>query len=459
MTRGGTVQLLSGDYYVASTIILNNNYVTLAGVGRVATFLKLPNGANCNIIGGNGINYKTMCTIRDLGLEGNESNNATGNGIDIDSLTSPFINNVIIQNMPEDGITCDNTFTNGGAVLTNVRIASCVKNGIEVTTYGLIMSSVYTTLNGYSGASLHGGELNIVNYNSDRDCITPPNANYRAFTISGSSCSNLSNIYVDGGDGGGADCSQNYSMLIASSNDINITNLMIDGGSVAGGHRCLYVYDCDGVHVDNFWIDDSVNDGGRYGIYTYDSNHCSYTNGFIECDANVGTIGIFEHTDCSNNIFSNNDLTYCSVKASISGVNTLVSGNTGYIGRGELRTISIAITAGNEHQVTSLQNLFGGDVLIVSAYLSITTAASASNPTYDMGTDDDGAGVPSVALNLFDGVADTVGYYSAQVAGSGGTLTVPILWQATGNDWVNFIIEDANGADTAGVIYITVIGK
>jgi hypothetical protein len=76
-----------------------------------------------------------------------------------------------------------------------------------------------------------------------------------------------------------------------------------------------------------------------------------------------------------------------------------------------------------------------------------------------MGTDDDGAGVPSVALNLFDGVADTVGYYSAQVAGSGGTLTVPILWQATGNDWVNFIIEDANGADTAGVIYITVIGK
>jgi hypothetical protein len=31
--------------------------------------------------------------------------------------------------------------------------------------------------------------------------------------------------------------------------------------------------------------------------------------------------------------------------------------------------------------------------------------------------------------------------------------------QATGNDWVNFIITDAAGADVAGTIYITVVGN
>lgn len=136
----------------------------------------------------------------------------------------------------------------------------------------------------------------------------------------------------------------------------------------------------------------------------------------------------------------------------------IFKGNRNYIGSGEIRTVSKPITGGAMGTVTSIQNLFGGDVLITEAYISLT-AESADAPTYDMGTDDDGAGAPSVGNNLFEAVADTAGYYSSTVAASGGTQTVPIVWPTTGNDWVNFIITDANGVATAGVITITVIGK
>jgi hypothetical protein len=141
------------------------------------------------------------------------------------------------------------------------------------------------------------------------------------------------------------------------------------------------------------------------------------------------------------------------------GTTAYVYGNTGYIAPGEVRSITKAITAGVQNTVTSLQNTFGGDVLITEAYMTIATAAPSDAPTYDMGTDDDGAGAPSVANNLFDAIPDTVAYYASRTAASGGTQTVPVIWQAAGNDWVNFIITDDDGAGMVGTIYITVIGK
>lgn len=140
-----------------------------------------------------------------------------------------------------------------------------------------------------------------------------------------------------------------------------------------------------------------------------------------------------------------------------------IANNIGFVAAGEIRYIRVNITAGVQNTVTSLQNLFGSDVLIIDAYIAINTAASATNPTYDMGTDDDGAGAPSVGNNIFEAIPDTVGYYRSISNGLGGdasgVLVQPILWATSGNDWVNFIIVDAAGADTAGVIYITVIGK
>lgn len=144
--------------------------------------------------------------------------------------------------------------------------------------------------------------------------------------------------------------------------------------------------------------------------------------------------------------------------------NIVFSGNRGYIGQGEVQTISAPITAGAQNTVTSIQNTFENDVTIVEAYVIITTAASAANPTYDMGTDDDGAGAPSVGNNLFEAIPDTVGYYRSTSNGLGvgasGVQIQPIEWgDGGGNDYVNFIITDAAGADTAGMIYITVIGQ
>jgi len=138
-------------------------------------------------------------------------------------------------------------------------------------------------------------------------------------------------------------------------------------------------------------------------------------------------------------------------------------GNIGYVHPGEIRQVSKAITAGIQNTVTSIQNTFGSNVIIIEAYVYISTAASATNPTYDMGTDDDGAGAPSVGNNLFDAIPDTVGYYRSTSnglsGGASGVQTQPIVWTTSGNDWVNFIITDAAGSDTAGRIYITFMGR
>jgi len=139
--------------------------------------------------------------------------------------------------------------------------------------------------------------------------------------------------------------------------------------------------------------------------------------------------------------------------------NNIGKAGTQYITSGEITTISFPITAGVENVVSSIINNFGGNVFILESNVAITTAASATNPTYDAGIDADGAGAPDGAA-LFTAIPDTVGYYSSLSNGRGGAAsgvqTDPVLWAV--GAYVNFIILAAAGADTAGRVTITVMG-
>ena len=98
------------------------------------------------------------------------------------------------------------------------------------------------------------------------------------------------------------------------------------------------------------------------------------------------------------------------------------------------------------------------------AKLVLTAAASATAPTYDLKIDTDGSGVPD-GTALLDAVPDTVGTYGSwdnvTMAGEYGVQTayIQLASNASTSDWIGFAIMDAAGADTAGTVYITIMGQ
>lgn len=160
------------------------------------------------------------------------------------------------------------------------------------------------------------------------------------------------------------------------------------------------------------------------------------------------------------NHFYDND----SVDVYNDGTANVISGNYGYIARGETRTYAVTITAGVEDTVTYFQNPFTQNVWVTEVTLKLATAASASNPTYDIKLDTDGSGVPDGTAFL-DASPDTAGTYWSWTNAYGGAATgvqtgyVQLASNASTSDWIGLCIEDAAGADSVGVFYVTIMGQ
>jgi parallel beta-helix repeat protein len=245
----------------------------------------------------------------------------------------------------------------------------------------------------------------------------------------------------------------------------NIT-MTATGGSGLGIHLATSSGCDDGLIANNSIT--NLNASGTpnaKGIYV-NSDRVTSTGNIIESTtpANGFIYAINYETTAQGGIISGNQLTN-SFRAAGKAIHdenvtsplTQVYGNVGWIAPGEIRTFTKAITAGVQDTVTSMQNTSGSNLLITEVIIKLTVAASASNPTYDCGMDDDGAGAPATN-DFFEAIPDTVGVYSSVHTETYGTQTVPVSWPTSGNDWVNFIITDAAGADTVGTIYIKAMG-
>jgi len=485
----GKVQLTEGTYYIAAQINLNQASMWLCGSGVGVTSLFMPNGTNTNMLyitanevilsdlsgDMNGTNQTAGVTVYLRGPTGVvvrnvEANNGFYNCVYVRDSTGVIIDNLIattdkanchliqmnnstwttIINPQLDGglaqgvyvhTSSHNTAIYGGVIKNLTGAAS---KGVYVDTTSDYVSVIGTAFYNMYNAVAHTGNYGLVN-NCEANTIGTGNA----FDISVGAQSKITNCTAMTVTSAGL-CAEGDGQLVTG-------NTVIDAG-IGGGF----------LNIDNSIISNNViinsNGGAPYGIYLYGTaTYNLVTGNRCYTDNATQTYGIRESAGTANTIIGNDVRGNITAGIYSAGTGTVVANNNGYIAPGEIRTISVAITAGVQNTVTSIQNTFGGDVLIIEAYVMISAAASATNPTYDMGTDDDGAGAPSVANNLFDAIPDTAAYYRALSNGLGGdasgVLIQPILWQAVGNDWVNFIIVDAAGADTAGVIYITVIGK
>ncbi len=204
ITGGGIVYFPPGTYLTGQLVMAN--FVTLQGSGQRSTTIKLKNAANVDLI----INHVSTngttdpnaeyCTIRDLTLDGNKTNQTgTSRGIffntnplwtaatnDYDFDTHHQVSNVLIYNCHDDGFAA-----NGRAdhYLSNVEAYYCNGNGFSPSTDTTMVGCVA----GQSG-------LNGFNVQTPAIRLWGCKAFYSGqVTVSGSSGNGLYVVYSHGG--------------------------------------------------------------------------------------------------------------------------------------------------------------------------------------------------------------------------------------------------------------------
>jgi hypothetical protein len=158
---GGTVNVASGIYLCSSTIKLRAG-VIVKGQGNLATVFKLANGVNGNLFElFDGLSK--FCGIWDAQLDGNKSNNTTGNCIQINAPDlSPTpgqdyyldFRNLFIQNSPQDGINItgvgvvgSNYYNIRASLFYRITITKCGGRAINSSR---LSDSIFSTIEAYN---------------------------------------------------------------------------------------------------------------------------------------------------------------------------------------------------------------------------------------------------------------------------------------------------------------------
>lgn len=440
---GGTILLSKGTFYTSSPIVLVPGTKLIGQGGGSITKIYLTNGSDCDVI----LYKETESTARWLYIgyiviNGNKDNQTAGHGIHFDGTEARVwdfeIERVFTVHCYQDGMRFDTVW---GGHIHNNNSEYNGRHGYYLSGIQCHLDANYSQSNLDSGFYL-SGRYNNINGIEDQGSATGVECNALYHCV-------LNNIVTQAPTGDNIHVNESWYNTFS--------NLKIVQGTSYG----LYIKKSSG---DQFVGGNIVGNSGSTfsrGIYGYESNNIDISHFCI----NDCMTGIYLASNTTNFLVSycNFDLSDVTTPANNLGAATNSIKNCDhYIAPGETRDISVAITAGAQNTVTSIQNTFGNDVLITEAFITIITADPDDAPTYNMGTDDDGSGAPSVGNNLFDAIPDTAGYYRSVSNGLGGDTsgvqTQPVLWQATGNDWVNFIITDDAGDGTVGTIYITVIG-
>lgn len=449
----GKVLLSEGQFNISTTIAMDDD-VTLEGMMGIELGAYPPDDVGTTVLKGAAdlddtvisATSKVRMAFRNFKINGGyEDGNAGGDGIYLDRCVTVTFENVSIQGCQDSGFHIeDSTDTSPPAsaeiFFTNCRADVNWEHGFYIDNVSDISMVDCWALANYGG---YGILLNacatatIMGAHADSNAVSTddPNDDSIGIGITGSIVVTIANCT----------CIYNGKIGINLSGSDHITcvgNVCYYDGEYgsAGGTAGIVVYDCDDFTVvGNTTVGNSTYP--KYGILIYAYNGYGVVTGNTVADC--ATKNLYYETG---------------------GITVTVAGNGKHIEPGEIKHVSKAITAGAQNTVTSIQNVFGSDVLILEAFVAITTADPDDAPTYDMGTDDDGTGAPSDGNNLFNAIPDTAGYYRSMSNGLGGAAsgvqTAPILWTFGGaHDYVNFQIVDDDGDGTVGRIYIEVMGK
>lgn len=356
----GTVYIPEG-YYLTGTLVVPNDNITIKGDGKYLSTLKLKNEADAGDARGDLIYLAGAdnVTIRDIGLDGNMSNQTaidspgtvTANSVGVyarDSVTNTATNNLLIQDC------YIHHFAQSGVIWyvgDGCTVEDCVVtyNGWgDIEFYGTLPGTEQITKNGFilNNTTGHTGNISIDVYGSSMtvqgNIILPMDGAYgttdypRGIQIEGAtSWITPTNILIKDNiiNGGGytlmgivggprlKSCSIQGNII----SDLDYQSLTGDdsygiwlkgdtASIISDNHIIRYAEDQDLYH--GIMLEDCMNtmvssniikDATNRGIYLDNSDSCKVNNNIVECHATYyGPIRLL--ADCANNVIKDNIL-------------------------------------------------------------------------------------------------------------------------------------------------------
>lgn len=430
----GNVHLTSGLFTTDSTIFIpNQSYITLEGCGPTATQLYLGTNSNCAIIAKDTpgtIKYRD--TIRDIGLNGNSANNATGTyGIDATGMDNAFIDHVYITDTKSTGLYSEG---NSG-FLSHSLFSTCGGYGLHIkAAAGWQISDVITYNNASGGIFLQNCyEISGTNINLDQD-------HGHSLYLGGSRRCHFSNVYC-------APMHQ-YSagLYFIDSYDSTVTGGSFYPPVTADANTYgIYFYASTGKICQNILVTG----------FTMDGRSASYVRGIRET---IDGTGLIAGCKVVNSSFI---LLYENRAATSNTRSVIFEGNVGYIAPGEIRTASVTFTGGGQNTILcSWHNPEAQDIYIMKVVGNVS-ALDSDNANIDWGIADNATYVNGGTEFFNDLAGETIKVNDSWLAGDGGTQTKWVLCQdsASATDgWVVAKILDADGSSITGTGIIQYCG-
>ena len=307
LSGGGKIGLSSGTFNLAASLVLPdraNIDIHLDGQGQGVTNLKLASGANCDIIKKNSTTaLGRNVTISNMTLDGNNSYNTLGKGINGTGLCGVWIDNVRIQATAEAGLYADGaTQTTTGWWVDFLRVYACGLPGTPA-------NNIHLT-----------GNANNFNFISPYSDFATQDGYY----IYG--CTEIKFYGV------AADQNDRYGVRLESSARCGFYSGYIGGNKDHGflltnGSEECYIQDI------NFYDNGYEDTTNKFDIYMTSSgtvNDCIITGNIFQETHGSMRIG----GDVNRNIITGNNFynvgTGSKVAGTITGTGNRISGNAGY---------------------------------------------------------------------------------------------------------------------------------
>jgi len=398
---GGRIVFLDGLISVSGAIVINKSNVTLQGQGD-GTNIKLANASNANVIEmGAAAGNHSRITVRDIFIDGNESNQTTGgNGIEIMASTTYAsvldcrIKNTLYANIYVSGTADDVTIHDNILDTTSVgdAFANIEGGGDRISIIG------NTCISGdYGGIALYNSTTGAVI--SGNQIITPTGMGIECIiwdaVVSGNFILNPGQqaILNDGNPaqiiGNTIEVRNNPSQALISCSSSDSTavvgnHIMILTGNTAAVTAILLGADMHSA-VGNF-IHFETAQAHKGIVFSSSRSNMNITNNEILCDSQTaGSVGIDVSSGANyTNISGNNTLGFEKAVNATGAFITVINNNL-------FNDTTTAITATNAVQ-TSIQN---------NVFSTLTTAISIVNTAVKKNLNISGNTVNSCGNNAF----------------------------------------------------------
>ncbi len=470
---GGSIKLTTGLYSISATlkpknvadfqILIEGAYPAgvTADVPAGVTELQLANGANCDMFAPQGVT-RTFLFLKNLVLDGNKANNASGNGI----TANQFLN--------------VGGWYNGG--LDGLLIQNFADSGYYGATYPVMLSATRTHIanNNDYGIYLMNGEGCHIGYGAN-DVWSEGNGLANIYL------SAVTNSFIDVASEGGSQ----YGVYLATIGSSSI-RIWASGSNWHGVRAVSLSYDDITLFVKGCGLDftgcpDNASYNGQ--VYFLNNDYCSLnvnirstgtpanTNGLVNKGNTYSNIrGVVTASGYALNMQNSTEAANLDISLNLSGTsgavtwfgapslqyypspqNIVLHDCEGFIAPGETRIVSGKINTLTQDAFNSLDNPFGQAVRVLDLQIYVSTGATATAPNIDCGI---GNSATTDYATLFDDLpGETVGFYTSTIA-TPGTQTVPQLWgSGAGNRYLNMSIKDAAATGMVATYTVTVMGN